>query len=146
MNVERRRWGRSVDEHRSVLRTAHAHASQSAWYQGGPAEGGSGVLNLKLKRSPGGYELRAIKAMLGRMRVVGGLPGDSVRRRDLGGEQGKFNKAGNENVQNCGSMHFVQLHTDIVAMTRSQDWSEKHEGKIYRESQVLKRKRIKTIK
>lgn len=43
-------------------------------------------------------------------------------------------------------MHFVQLHTDIVAMTRSQDWSGKHEGKIYRESQVLKRKRIKTIK
>lgn len=60
MNIERRRWGRSVvDEHRSVLRTAHAHA----WYQGGPAEGGSGMLNLKLKRSPGGYELRAIKAM-----------------------------------------------------------------------------------
>lgn len=79
-------------------------------------------------------------------RVVGGQPGDSVRRRDLGGEQGKFNKAGNENVQNCGSMHFVQPHADIVAMTRSQDWSEKHEGKIYRESQVLKRKRIKTIK
>ncbi|EZF23832.1 hypothetical protein H112_03541 [Trichophyton rubrum D6] len=68
MIIERRRWGRSVDEHRSVLRTAHAHASQSAWYQGGPAEGGSGMLNLKLKRSPGGYELRAIKAMLGRMR------------------------------------------------------------------------------
>ncbi|EFR00046.1 hypothetical protein MGYG_03052 [Nannizzia gypsea CBS 118893] len=58
----------SVDEHRSVLRTAHAHACQYAWYQGGPAEGGSGMLNLELKRSPGGYELPAIKAMLARMR------------------------------------------------------------------------------